>query len=82
MPPGPEKAEPVTQKCKDYFLFLTLCADSFSYLAGIMDVDSFWALHLAASAVLTKSQEKALICSLGSGTSLQGKDHVPGVAVG
>lgn len=45
-------------------------------------MDSFWALHLAASAILTKSQEKALICSLGSGTSLQGKDHVAGVAVG
>lgn len=41
-------------------------------------MDSFWALHLAASAILTKSQKKALICVLGSGTSLQGKDHVAG----
>lgn len=43
-----------------------------------MDVDSFWALHLAASAILTKSQEKALIGMLGSGTRLPGKDHVAG----
>ncbi|KAF3831956.1 hypothetical protein GH733_000768, partial [Mirounga leonina] len=44
----------------------------------IMDVDNFWALHLAASAILTKSQEKALIGTPGSGTSLPGKDHVAG----
>lgn len=41
-------------------------------------MDSFWALHLVASAILTKSQVKALIYLLGSGTSLQGKDHVAG----
>lgn len=78
MPPGPEKAEPLTQKCKGYFLLPILSVDSFSYLTGIVDVDRFWALHLATSAMLTKFQEKALIFLLGSSTSLQGQDHVAG----
>lgn len=69
MPSGPQ----LLKLPRLHFLLLPLCVDGFPYLAGVMDVDSFWVLTSCSFLHPSKIPEEASDLP-----SLCGKDIVAG----